>query len=92
MAKSGKFGALANFRQEQPGGENGATASTATPAIEPKRRGGGKKSNPDYEPTTILMRKQTKKAARRKLEDTEAGQDLSDKIDELLTRWISESA
>lgn len=53
-----------------------------------KGRRPGKRSDPNYEPTTVLLRKKTKKLANRKLEDTEAGQDLSDLIEQLLSGWI----
>jgi hypothetical protein len=48
----------------------------------------GKRSDPDYQPTTVLLRKHTKKTATRLLEDTNAAQDLSDLIEQLLTEWI----
>ena len=48
----------------------------------------GKRSDPDYQPTTVLLRKHTKKTASRLLEDTNAAQDLSDLIEHLLTEWI----
>ena len=48
----------------------------------------GKRSDPDYQPTTVLIRKHTKKTAVRLLEDTNATQDLSDLIEQLLTEWI----
>jgi hypothetical protein len=48
----------------------------------------GKRSDPDYQPTTVLLRKHTKKTAARLLEDTNAAQDLSDLIERLLTEWI----
>jgi hypothetical protein len=48
----------------------------------------GKRSDPDYHPTTVLLRKHTKKTASRLLEDTNAAHDLSDLIEELLTEWI----
>ena len=48
----------------------------------------GKRSDPEYQPTTVLIRKQTKKTAARMLEDSNAGQDLSDLIEQLLGEWI----
>ncbi len=57
-----------------------------TPA---KARPTGKRSNPAYRPTTVILRKATVKAANRKLEDTESRLDLSDLIEQLLTKWIS---
>ena len=52
----------------------------------------GKRSDPDYQPTTVLLRKHTKKTATRLLEDTNAAQDLSDLIERLLTEWIQRHA
>ncbi len=48
----------------------------------------GKRSDPDYQPTTVLLRKHTKKTATRLLEDTNAAHDLSDLIEQLLMEWI----
>jgi hypothetical protein len=53
-----------------------------------KGRPPGKRSDPDYQPTTVLLRKRTKKTAARLLEDTNVEQDLSDLIEQLLTEWI----
>ena len=53
-------------------------------------RPAGKRSNPDFEPTTVLLRKQTKRKASRLLEDIESEHDLSELIETLLTTWISE--
>lgn len=53
-----------------------------------KTRPAGKRSNPAYRPTTVFLRKATVKAANRKLEDTESRLDLSDLIEQLLTKWI----
>ncbi len=96
MTKSGKFGALADFRQQQQNEttlptDKGDQGEAAPPPVLSKGRGrpAGKRSNPDYEPTTVLLRKQTKRAAGRKLEDVDAKQDLSELIEELLKRWIS---
>src|SRR6058998_1629323 len=52
----------------------------------------GKRSDPDYQPTTVLIRKHTKKTATRLLEDTNAASDLSDLIEQLLTEWIHRQA
>jgi hypothetical protein len=75
------------------------TASPGLPQgtveIEPVRGRGrppGKRSDPEYQPTTVLIRKHTKKTAARLLEDTNAGQDLSDLIEQLLTEWIQRQA
>jgi hypothetical protein len=91
---SKKFGALAEFRQaqteppDQP--EPARVTLSPTPAAEKGRgRPAGKRSNPEYEPTTVLLRKQTKRKASRLLEDTESADDLSDLIERLLGEWIS---
>ncbi|MDQ2842275.1 MAG: hypothetical protein M3Y72_14775 [Acidobacteriota bacterium] len=96
MAKT-KFGALAEFRQQhiEPEQSTTETVSAETPLPEMSRqvkgrgRPTGKRSNPDYEPTTVLLRKQTKKMAGRMLEDAETDQDLSELIEQLLSKWIS---
>jgi hypothetical protein len=56
-----------------------------------KGRPPGKRSNPDYQPTTVLLRLQTKKMANRLLEDGSTGQDLSELIEQLLIEWIQQS-
>jgi hypothetical protein len=96
MAKqSGKFGALAEFRHqpEQQPREDGKTplamTSPAPPVVRGRGRPSGKRSNPEFEPTNVLLRKRTKKMAGRVLEDSETGQDLSELIEELLAKWIS---
>ena len=64
-------------------------------AAEPMRGKGrppGKRSDPDYQPTTVLLRQHTKKMANRLLEDGGTGQDLSELIEQLLTEWIQQHA
>ena len=99
MAK--KFGALADFRQAQtdetvehpPESRHLESKHRRWPKIfEGRGRPAGKRSNPDFEPTTVLLRKQTKRRASRLLEDTESSQDLSDLIESLLREWISKSS
>ena len=88
-----RFGALKTFRQQGAGPEP-VPVEPHLAASEPVGKGRGrplgKRSNPEYEPTTVLLRKKTKKAAIRLLEDREAGQDLSDLIESLLGKWTSE--
>lgn len=50
---------------------------------------GGKRSNPEFSATTFFVRKDTKRKASRLLEDTNAGKDLSDLVEELLSKWVS---
>lgn len=95
MPEQSKFsGALAKLNQRPP--EQPAEQSTITaPSAELTRGKGrppGKRSDPDYQPTTVLLRKQTKKTATRQLEDAATGQDLSDLIEQLLTNWIHQKA
>jgi hypothetical protein len=78
-------GALAKLEQ-QP-----AKQPAPPIAAEPVRGRGrppGKRSDPDYQPTTVLLRQQTKKMANRLLEDGSTGQDLSELIEQLLAEWI----
>jgi|RhiMetdeSRZDD1v2_1073273.scaffolds.fasta_scaffold431825_2 hypothetical protein len=89
-AQSKCSGVLAKLKQRPA-----AASSIARPdppvGNEPGRGRGrppGKRSDPDYQPTTVLLRKYTKKTATRLLEDTNAGHDLSDLIEQLLTEWI----
>ncbi len=96
MSKPSKFsGALAKLKQPAPETPTEALLEPVKPAP-PSVSGGatkigrpiGKRSNPDYEPTTVLLRKATKKKAQRRLQDTDAGQDLSDLIEALLSEWM----
>jgi hypothetical protein len=51
----------------------------------------GKRSNPDWEQTTLFVRKETKRAAMRRLMDDGSGQDLSEVIEQLLAKWAKAS-
>jgi len=83
-------GVLAKLKQRPI--EQQPTVVPAPPqGTEPVRGRGrppGKRSDPDYQPTTVLLRKHTKKTAARLLEDINSGQDLSDLIEQLLVEWI----
>jgi hypothetical protein len=87
-------GALAKLKQ--PPAKRPAARQPAPPmAAEPVRGKGrppGKRSDPDYQPTTVLLRQQTKKMANRLLEDRSTGQDLSELIEQLLTEWIQKQS
>jgi hypothetical protein len=67
----------------------------AKPAsTEPKGRGRpatGKRSDPDYESTTVFLRKETKTAAARLLVG-EKRQDLSDVLEKLLSGWVQHNS
>lgn len=91
-----KFGAIRNVRQDPPRLPE-STDSEQAVLLEPtpistKGRPAGKRSNPEFEPTTIFLRKATKKTANRTLEDSGIRQDLSELVEELLQGWISERA
>jgi hypothetical protein len=87
-------GVLAKLKQ-RPIEQQSITHPSHPEGIEPVRGRGrppGKRSDPEYQPTTVLIRKQTKKTAARLLEDTNAAHDLSDLIEQLLAEWIQKHA
>ena len=49
----------------------------------------GKRSNADYGPVQVLLKKQTHKLARRILTDLDNGQDLSELVQALLEQWVA---
>jgi hypothetical protein len=81
-------GALAKLNQHS------AKQQPTTPDTPLRGRGRprSKSSDPDYQSTTVILRKRTKRTAARLLEDMETGQDLSDLIEELLIDWIQKHA
>src|SRR5271169_2240370 len=99
MAQASKFtGALSRLRDvSAPPGQPGEAPSVPVPSpvapvVTPtvaKGRGrpAGKRSDPDFKPTTLLLREKTKRAAIRLLEDTGRGQDLSELVEQLLAQW-----
>jgi hypothetical protein len=92
--KSKLSGALAKLKQ-RPAKQPAARQPTPPIAAEPVRGKGrppGKRSDPSYQPTTVLLRQQTKKMANRLLEDRSTGQDLSELIEQLLTEWIRQQS
>jgi hypothetical protein len=83
-------GVLAKLKQRQAG-EPSIAEHDPFAGREPVRGKGrppGKRSDPDFQPTTVLLRKHTKRTANRLLEDMNAADDLSDLIEQLLTEWI----
>jgi hypothetical protein len=88
-------GVLAKLKHQRPADEPSTPPPAPSVGSEHGRGRGrppGKRSDPAYQPTTVLLRKQTKKTATRLLEDTNAAQDLSDLIEHLLTEWIQRYA
>jgi hypothetical protein len=103
MAEQSKFaGALARLKQpvaepppEPPPEEPAVQERPATPIPAAVTVGGGKgrpptgkRSNPEWDRYTVLLRKVTHKRASRRLQDLDTGQDLSELVDELLTEWL----
>src|SRR5262245_44793212 len=95
MPEKGNFNhAVAKLAQRTttpPEARQPAPPITAGP-VRGKGRPPGKRSDPDYQPTTVLLRQQTKKMANRLLEDGSTGQDLSELIEQLLSEWIQEQS
>lgn len=87
-------GVLAKLKQRPAEEQSTAPSSPPLGTVPVRGRGRppGKRSDPDYQPTTVLLRKHTKKTAVRLLEDTDATQDLSDLIEQLLTEWIQKQS
>ena len=90
----GKFGAIRTVRQEQPASQAEDNEVASVPGLQTtpmsmRGRPAGKRSNPDFEPTTIFLRRNTKRTANRTLEDSGVKQDLSELIESLLQQWIS---
>ncbi len=55
----------------------------------PGRPGGkGKTSNPEWEQTTVQLKRATKQAAKGILLTRDDGQDLSDVLQQLLEQWV----
>jgi hypothetical protein len=91
MPEESKFsGTLARLRKPQQAPTESVAPEPAQPAAQPPRRRPGKRSDPEtWANITILMRKQVKKAVRRRLEDEGEGKDITTLIDELLTEWLA---
>jgi hypothetical protein len=102
MAQQSKFsGALSALRHSPEPEASPATpervpkvAAEAPPAPAPvaealKGRGRppGKRSDPEFKPTTLFLRTRTKRTASRLLEDKGDEQDLSELVEQLLSQW-----
>lgn len=76
---------------ELPPPERSQSAARPIPVSQLSRGRGrpaiGKRSDPDYESTTVFLRRETKIAAARLLLG-EKGQDLSDVLEKLLSGWV----
>ena len=93
--------ALAGVKQSQTDQDQVRTDVTATNVQTPRpktlrakkppvgRRVSGKSSNPDFEKVGVYVRTETRRKAERKWED-QAGGDLSDLIETLLSKYIKD--
>jgi hypothetical protein len=72
--------------EEAPGDE---PPVQTTPIERGRGRPRAKSSDPEYQSTTVILRKVTKRRAAHLLEDREMGKDLSELIEELLTEWLA---
>lgn len=89
MAETSKFaGALSRLNRPS---EPESIAVEDVPPIKSLNgkvgRPAGKRSDPDYERLTVLVRKDTRKIAARKWEDMEPSKDLSELVQKLLDEW-----
>lgn len=99
MAEQSKFaGALARLKQPAAVPQLEPATPEHPPVPEPAagvvgrgkgRPATGKRSDPDWNRHTILLRRLTHKQVSRRLQDMETGQDLSELVDELLTEWLA---
>jgi len=92
-----KFGALTQLRapRQQVQEESPPLSSPSPPAgaitslgSRPPGRPPGKRSNAEWDYANILLRKQTKKFANRKLEDEGTDKDLSELVERLLGMYL----
>src|SRR5688572_30169134 len=91
---SGVFAKLKEPPQAMPSEEGGrVNEQESREVMKAPVRGRGrprsKSSDPEYQPTTVILRKVTKRKAAHLLEDREMGKDLSELIEELLTEWLA---
>ena len=82
-----RFTKMVQTAREHQAGDD-AIATTMLKKRGPKTK--GKRSHPDYETVTHYLRRETKQSAQRML--VGSGQDLSDLLEELLSKWVSENS
>lgn len=93
MAESKFSGIFQNSAVEETKASVGRTEKPPAPVLAVKALGRprGKRSNPDYAPVQVLLKKQTHKSARRILSDLDSGQDVSDLVQSLLEQWVAKN-
>jgi len=94
MKESSKFSnTLAALRPPKPGEEQEApTVVPQAPELPHQKKGGrpsGKRSNPGYEASSVIIRKGTKKSVQHVLLDDDQGRDFSELVEELLCNWLA---
>jgi hypothetical protein len=97
MSEPSKYGRALNALKQAGQADKQGRAISEVPSLPqamltPKAGRGGKRSNPDYAPTTFFVRKDTKRKAARLLEDMSATQDVSDLVQELLAEWVTNNS
>jgi len=89
MAESKFAGIFQNSPSEET--SHAAERIEKAPATPTKALGRppGKRSNPEFAPVQVLLKKQTHKLARRILLDLDDGQDVSELVQALLEQWVA---
>lgn len=103
MADNNRFSSILKTAHEHidpPSEETTAVATAQPPATKRQaprmskpigRPLTGKRSNPDYEPTTVILRRETKNAATKILVGNKE-KDLSDILESLLAGWVRKNS
>jgi hypothetical protein len=99
MLRNARKVPVAEAVNEEPQVQEPEESQVTVPVVlasQTEQRGRGrpraKSSDPEYQPTTVILRKVTKRRAAHLLEDREMGKDLSELIEELLTEWLARQA
>lgn len=66
-----------------------ATVAPTPPARRATAERVGKSRDPNWHHFGVYLRKDTHKRAKRRLEDTDAGKDMSELLQELLEQWLA---
>lgn len=101
MAAERRFAALTQIRRQAEGEGDTPQGITApvpvtsplpVPHVSPRPAGRppGKRSDPGWKPKTILMRTATHRRVSAVLLEQDDGPDLSELVDELLTKWLEQ--